>query len=159
MAAQLSTSPQLWATSPKFLTGVNIGLHSRDMMRLESLLMPSNFSSIVGEFMNVAIPTYCQGLVRNVYHNGHPDLIPTGRFAGNAVQYAHEGIEVKASRYLSGWQGHNAEDSWLMVFVFESNRPADAATGALPRPFRFVKVVGALLAQSDWKFAGRSATS
>jgi hypothetical protein len=82
-----------------------------------------------------------------------------GTYPGNAVQYAHERIEIKASRYPSGWQGHNAEESWLMVFVFDSNRPSDAEKGIAPRPFRFVKVVGAQLQREDWSFSGRSETS
>lgn len=138
-----------------FLGFVNGQLHTRAMPRLETLLMPANFSSVVSEYMNVTIPKYCVTLARNLYHNGHPDLIPASMFPRDSVQYTHEGIEVKASRYLKGWQGHNAEASWLMVFVFDSNRPSDIANRVQPRPFRFVKVVGAQLAESDWKFSGR----
>ncbi len=142
-----------------FLGFVNQQLHSRNMVRLESLLMPANFSSVVSEFMCSTIPQFCPALVKNGWHNGHPDLIPAGRFPNNAIQYAHDGIELKASRYLRGWQGHNAEESWLMVFVFDSNRPVDTNKGIAPRPFRFVKVVGAALTIADWKFSGRSETS
>ena len=39
-----------------------------------------------------------------------------------------------------------------MVFVFDSNRPVDSE----PRPFRFLKVVGAQLTKDDWLFSGRS---
>lgn len=129
------------------------------MERLESLLMPANFSSVVSEFMSVAIPKFCSTLVKNAYHNGHPDLIPAGLFPGNAVQYTHEGVEVKASHYPRGWQGHNAEESWLMVFVFDANRPRDTDRGIEPKPFRFVKVLGARLERTDWTFSGRSETS
>ena len=142
-----------------FLSVVNTELNSHGMSRLESLLMPANFSSIVSEFMNSSIPKFCPTLVKNTYHNGHPDLVPINVYPNNAVQYAHEGIEVKASRYLSGWQGHNAEESWLMVFVFDSNRPSDERKGIAPRSFRFVKVVGANLTRADWSFSGRSETS
>lgn len=142
-----------------FLGFINQQLFSRDIERLESMLMPANFSSIVGEFMISNIPKYCSALVKNQYHNGHPDLIPANRFPKNAAQHADEGIEVKGSRYLRAWQGHNPEDTWLMVFVFDSNRPADVAKDIAPRPFRFVKVVGARLVKSDWTFAGRSETS
>ena len=144
-----------------FLGFVNTQLHARQTPRLESLLMPANFSSLVSEYMNAAIPKYCPSLVRNMYHNGHPDLLPAGIFSGNAVQYSHDGIEVKASRYLKNWQGHNAEESWLMVFVFESNRPNDFTLEKpiLPKPFRFVKVVGAQLQKSDWKEQPRGSAS
>jgi hypothetical protein len=121
--------------------------------------MPANFSSMVGEFMNAAIPKYCSKLVKNTYHNGHPDLIPAGMFPNNAVQHHSVGIEVKASRHKSGWQGHNAEECWLMVFVFDSNTSRDVLSGIAPRPFCFFGVYGAQLAKKDWNFSGRSETS
>jgi hypothetical protein len=60
---------------------------------------------------------------------------------------------------LKAWQGHNPEDVWLMVFVFDSNRPSDEGKGYPPRPFQFIMVVGARLTKEDWVFSGRSATS
>lgn len=78
-----------------FLGFINTQLNSRGISRLESMLMPANFSSMVGEFMNANIPRYCNRLVKNTHHNGHPDLIPTGLFQGNASQHAGQGIEVK----------------------------------------------------------------
>lgn len=142
-----------------FLGFINQQLSTRGIPRLESMLMPANFSSIVSEFMGAGIPKHCPSLVKNLYHNGHPDLIPAGVFPNDAVQHADEGIEIKSSRYTSGWQGHNAEDTWLMVFVFDSNRPVDIAKGNAPKPFRFISVLGARLLLSDWKFSGRSETS
>ncbi|MEH2255871.1 hypothetical protein [Nostoc sp.] len=122
-------------------------------------MMPANFSSMVGEFMISNIPKYCSNLVKNQYHNGHPDLILAGMVPKNSAQHSHIGIEVKASRYQSGWQGHNSEDTWLMVFVFDSNRPSDAVQGIEPKPFCFFKVVGASLTKNDWSFSGRSEIS
>jgi hypothetical protein len=121
--------------------------------------MPANFSSIVGEFMSSNIPKYCSSIVKNKYHNGHPDMIPAGHFPGDAIQHADKGIEIKGSRYLRGWQGHNPESSWLMVFMFDSNRPVDGIKGINPKPFRFVAVFGAQLTKGDWQFSGRSETS
>lgn len=85
--------------------------------------------------------------------------LPFGLFDKNAIQHSHIGIEVKASRYKQGWQGHNAENVWLMVFVFDSNRPVDTNEGILPKPFRFIKVLGAQIEIEDWNFSGRSETS
>jgi hypothetical protein len=143
----------------EFLGFINQELYSREMQRIETILMPANFSSIVGEFMGVMIPRYCAMLAKNRYHNGHPDLIPAGKFENDAVQYTHQGIEIKASRYERGWQGHNPENVWLMVFVFDSNRPEDTVKNVSPKPFRFVEVVGAKLTKRDWTFSGRSVTS
>jgi len=142
-----------------FLSFVNTSLHSKQIPRLESFLMPANFSSMVGEFMNAAIPKYCPTLVKNNYYNGHPDLLPAGKYPDNALQHGTFGIEIKGSRHRSGWQGHNAEECWLMVFVFDSNTSRDALSNIPPRPFRFVSVYGAQLVKEDWNFSGRSETS
>lgn len=138
-----------------FLGFVNTQLNTREIHRLEVMLMPANFSSIVGEFLTSAIPKYCQGLAKNRYHNGHPDMVPAGMFDNDAVQHSPHGVEVKASRYLKAWQGHNPEDIFLMVVVFDSNRPKDTE----PRPFRFLMVIGAKLTKKDWLYSGRSETS
>lgn len=138
---------------------INQQLFVKQFPRLESFLMPASFSSLVGEFMNLTIPRYRPGLVKNRYHNGHPDLLPAGVFPTTAIQYAHEGIEIKGSRHSSGWQGHNPESVWLMVFHFDSNTANDQHKQIAPRPFRFLGVYGAKLETEDWTFSGRSATS
>jgi len=61
-----------------FLGFINTQLRTKQMLRLESFLMPANFSSMVGEFMAAAIPKYCKAILKNRYHNGHPDLVPQG---------------------------------------------------------------------------------
>ena len=142
-----------------FLGFVNGQLYTKEIPRLEAFLMPANFSSMVGEFMTATIPKYCNGLAKNQYHNGHPDMLPKGMYPGDAQQYVSEGIEVKGSRHVSGWQGHNPEEVYLMVFVFDSNTARDANQGIDPKSFRFVKVLAATLTKDDWKFSGRSATS
>lgn len=140
-----------------FLSLVNTGLNAEHIPRLEAIMMSANFSSLVGEFMNAGIPKYCDMLVKNKYHNGHPDMIPAGMFPGDTVQHAGEGIEIKASRYERGWQGHNPEDTWLMVFVYDSNRPTDFEDN--PKPFQFLCVLGERLIKSDWLFSGRLGAS
>ena len=142
-----------------FLGFLNGQLNSKCLLRFESMVMPASFSGIVGEFMASTVPKYCPKLAKNTFHNGHPDLLPKGRHPKDALQHGTEGIEVKASRYKSGWQGHNPEECWLMVFVFESNRPVDTTSGVAPRPFRFKSVLLGQLTKTDWNYSGRSATS
>lgn len=139
----------------KFIEVVNTALAQSQMMPLEQLFMPATFSSIVSEFIARRIPVYCGGLVKNRYPNGYPDLIPAGKYPDDAVQYAEEGIEVKASRRSGGWQGHNIERGWLMVVQFQSAAPGDAQH----MPFCFVGVYAAPLSQEDWAFSGRSGES
>ncbi len=149
----------------EFVQFMNEQLYAKQMPRLETFLMPASFSSMIGEFMNIRIPLYCSDIVKNKYHNGHPDLIPKGEFPDDAIQHSTIGIEVKGSRNRKGWQGHNPENVWLMVFVFEANSSNDEAQAIkkkakpVPIPFRFVEVLGAQLVEDDWQFSGRSATS
>lgn len=141
-----------------FIGFINQQLHAKEMPRLERFLMPANFSSIVGEFMNASIPKYCPTLVKNQYHNGHPDLIPADEFPQNSVQYSKEGVEIKGSRHDRGWQGHNPEAVWLMVFHFDSNTSNDKKKQIGPKPFEFKGVYAAKLEEADWTFSGRSET-
>jgi hypothetical protein len=107
-----------------FLGFINAQLATKKIQRLESFMMPANFSSLVGEFMAVAIPKYCPTLAKNTYHNGHPDLLPKGQFLKDSMLHADKGIEIKGSRHASGWQGHNAENVWLMVLCSTATRRA-----------------------------------
>ncbi len=144
----------------EFLSMVDSGLVKNNMERLEEMLMPANFSSIVGEFIASNLPKHCPTVVKNTYHNGHPDVLPAGKYPRDAAQHAGaDGIEIKASRYLKSWQGHNPEDVWLMVFVFEAGRPTDVFKGIPQVQFRFLAAYGALLEKSDWVFAGRGQLS
>lgn len=142
-----------------FIGFINQKLNGRGFPRLETILMPATFSSIVSEFMTSAIPKHCPTLAKNNYHNGYPDLVPKGRFPGDSVQHSPEGIEVKGTRSRRSWQGHNEEDGWLVVFYFNSGRPTDEANGVQPFPFHYLGVFGAQLKRADWSFAARSATS
>lgn len=137
----------------QWLGTINESLVSDDLERLEDIAMPANMSSIVGEYMHTRIPKYCTGLVQNTYHNGHPDMIPAGMYEEDSVQYGDHGIEVKASRYRSSWQGHNSENCWLMVFHYDSNSPNEPEP---IRPFSLNGVFIAELEEEDWSFAGRS---
>jgi hypothetical protein len=82
-----------------FLGFINTQLHTKEIARLEKMLMPANFSSVVGEFVATAIPKFCQTLVKNRYHNGHPDLIPSGLFPGDAVQHSDRGY----AKMMANW--------------------------------------------------------
>lgn len=141
-----------------FLTAIDTQLYAKGMASLENTMMQANFSSLVGEMMGARIPKHCPTVVKNLYHNGHPDVLPAGKYPDDAAQHAgNDGIEIKASRYLQGWQGHNAEDVWLMVFVFQSGREGPKVEKR--QMFKFLLVVGAMLAKADWQFSGRSETS
>lgn len=80
-------------------------------------------------------------------------------FSENAVQYTDQGIEIKASRYNRGWQGHNPEAIWLLIFTFQASSMNDEIRSIAARSFQFTGVFAASLQLEDWTYAGRSETS
>ena len=75
-------------------------------------LLSQSFMSAVAAAFSSESP----GLTLNQYPNGRPDLVPRAHYDGDAVKNGDEGVELKTSRSTSGWQGHNPEGGWLMVF-------------------------------------------
>lgn len=69
-----------------FIGFINQQLNGRKIERLETMLMPANFSSIVGEFMTSTIPKHCPTIAKNGYHNGHPDMVRTAAFVRSTAR-------------------------------------------------------------------------
>lgn len=97
------------------------------------------------------------GLRANRRLNGRPDLVPRGAYPGDAVLRGEVGIEVKASRYARGWQGHNLEAGWLMVVQFAVDVLTEPVYDRSPTTIE--RVLVAELEEADWTFSGRSETS
>jgi hypothetical protein len=145
-----------------FIYSLNKMLYRQTAQRIEDILMPATFSGMLSEFIVRQLSKHSTTLTRNLYHNGHPDLIPVNHYPGNAVQYGHEGVEIKTSRYASSWQGHNPEKVWIMVFRYHSDphkperdtKPMEERT-----PFQIVTVLTAELDRNDWSAQGRGSGS
>jgi hypothetical protein len=146
------TTEHLYQSMKEFTTFVQFidaQLRAQAMARFEDILMAANFNSMVGEFLARTIPKYCRSVVKNNRHNGHPDILPAGKYPNDAAPHAGtDGIEIRASRYLKSWQAHKAEDMWLMMFVFQSGRVNPKETEQVG--FKFLIVAGGLLTKSDW---------
>jgi len=139
------------------LHDINAFLVSRGYARLEDLLLGNAFAGLLSEVLVKSLSDHSATLVRNAYTGGHPDLILRGVYPNNAVLRAPEGLEVKSSRQSGGWQGHNPEAGWVMVFRYA----VDSKTIPLEarQPTQIVEVLAARLEMSDWNFSGRSGTS
>lgn len=129
--------------------------------RLEDMLLGNSFSGVVSEVIVRALVKHSKTLTRNLQVGGHPDLILRGRHESDRVLRAPDGIEVKVSRQAGGWQGHNPEKVWLLIFRYkkldelsEQNKPVEER-----EPLTFVEVLGAKINKSDWSFSGRSGES
>lgn len=140
-----------------FLYNVNTFLTGRGWERLEEALSGATFSAVMSETVVQSLSKQSKNLTKNRRHNGRPDLVPEGTYPGEAVLAGPEGIEVKASRYESGWQGHNAEQGWIMVFQYHLD--IETSPSEHRSPTTFERVLIAQLDSEDWSFSGRGVGS
>jgi hypothetical protein len=136
-----------------FLHNVNRFLTEKGWDRLEETLMAATFSGMISELVVQSLSKQSASLISNQYHNGRPDLLPRSHYPNDAALRGEEGIEVKASRHSSGWQGHNVESGWIMIFQYQ----LDIETQPMEQrdPTTFVRVLLAQLKETDWSFSGR----
>jgi hypothetical protein len=133
-----------------FFYDVNRYLVEKGWDRLEETLMAASFSGMLSEMVVQGISKRSSAVIKNQRHNGRPDLVPRGVYDSDAVLRGDQGIEVKASRFSTGWQGHNVESGWILIVQF---------TVEEDRPTVIDRVLAAPLEEDDWSFSGRSETS
>lgn len=132
---------------------LNIQLHARGYERLEELLDPAGFSGLLSRAIVDGIHRQSRALDRNEFHNGYPDLVPHGVYPANSVQHGTlGGLEVKASRYPSGWQAHGPRAGWFCVVQFELDDRGDIAIQDRD-PTQIVAVMIAELVTTDWNWS------
>ena len=139
----------------RLLHGINDFLIGGGFRPLEELLLGNSFSGIISEFLVKNIARVSKTLDANLKVGGHPDLLPKGQYSSNFVLKGDEGIEVKTSIQRGGWQGHNPEDCWLMVFRYAIGVQSNGET----LPLTFLEILCAKLLRSDWSFSGRKGAS
>ena len=143
------------AQTYRLFHGLNDFLLDNGFRLLEELLLGNSLSGIISEFLVKNIATASTSLDANLKVGGHPDLLPKGHYSSNLVLKGDEGIEVKTSIRKGGWQGHNPEDCWLMVFRYAIGEQDNDETV----PLTFIEILCAKLVRSDWSFSGRKGTS
>jgi hypothetical protein len=139
----------------RLLDGVDAFLTGNGFRHLEELILGNSLSGLVSEFPVKNIASASPALDANLKVGGHPDLLPHGKYGTGGVLKASEGIEVKASVQRGGWQGHNPEDCWVLVFRYVAGHYKESAWVAL----HFVEIMCARLAKSDWSYSGRKGES
>ncbi len=139
------------------LHDINRILFERSRSRLEDTILGNSLSGIISELLVKLIADKSSGLIRNEKVGGHPDLLPVGYYDSFEVLHGNYGIEIKSSIQKGGWQGHNPENAWIMVFRYQVD------TVTLPiinrTPTKFVQVLIAELKKEDWSFSGRRGAS
>lgn len=144
-----------------YLHAVNTAAAMHQYPRLEDIIQPASFSGLLSELVCRAFvhatAAAMPGLVRNLYPNGRPDLVPRGTFTGDAILRGDDGIEVKVTRHLTSIQGHNVESGWIMVVWITADLITIPVYDRAPTFIDQVSV--AQLEETDWTFSGRSETS
>lgn len=140
-----------------FLYNINRFLVERGWDRLEETLSAATFSGVMSELVVEGISKRSATVVKNQYHNGRPDLVPRGLYERDGILRGDDGIEVKASRWSNGWQGHNVEDGWIMICQYFIDRDVQPIENRSPT--RIDRVLCAQLIADDWSFSGRGETS
>ena len=135
--------------------GVNDYLTGKGYRPLEELILGNSLSGIISEFLVKNIARVSNTLEANLKIGGYPDLLPKGHYATNLVLKGNEGIEVKASIQKGGWQGHNPEEGWVMVFRYTVG---EQKNGEIV-PLTFIEILCAKLNHTDWSFSGRRGES
>lgn len=131
------------------LFDINNNLVSRGLQRLEEIVRSAIFSGILSDALTASLARHSRVLTENRFHNGHPDLIPQGRYSNNAVAAGEEGIEVKATRGGGGVDTHGARNAWLCVFRYTVDSETQPAAGRAPT--RIVEILLAQLTVNDFR--------
>lgn len=101
------------------LGAVNESLTERGLLRLEESVRGAIFSGLLSDMLTEAVAKHSQGLCKNQFSNGHPDLLPAGRYVNDEAQSAPEGVEVKVTKKAGGGVDmHGARPAWLCVFRY-----------------------------------------
>ncbi|MDP9238580.1 MAG: hypothetical protein M3P30_14500 [Chloroflexota bacterium] len=140
-----------------FLYNINRFLVERGWDRLEETLSAATFSGVMSELVVEGVSKRSVTIIKNQYHNGRPDLVPRGMYSDEGCLRGADGIEVKASRWSNGWQGHNVEDGWIMICQYYIDRQTEPIENRSPS--RIDRMMCAQLTEDDWSFSGRGANS
>jgi hypothetical protein len=142
-----------------FYGDLNKFLLAEDHGRLETVLRANNaLSDFVGNVATEELANVSDALIVNQKPDGFPDLLPIDNDEYAAEDYdihhGEEGIETKCSKSNGGWQAHNNESAWFIVFRYTRGDPEETIEDM--EPIRFVQVLAANLDEDDWSHSGRS---
>jgi len=146
----------------EFYGDLNDFLLKEDHGRIETVLRANNaLSDFVGNLVTEELADASDALVANQKQDGFPDLLPVenDEYAERDYEVHHgdEGIETKCSKSNGGWQAHNNESAWFIVFRYVRGSPESDVEEM--DPIRFVQVLAGNLNEDDWSHSGRGEDS
>ena len=119
-----------------FFYDINRGLTQRGLLRLDDMLRPAIMSGLLSDMLTASLSKHSRALTVNLYHNGHPDLVVSGLYAGNRIMAGEQGVEIKTTRKSGGAvDTHGARNQWMCVFVYRVDCAIEPAKNRRPRTF------------------------
>lgn len=119
-----------------FFYDVNTNLNSKGLNRLDDMLRPAAMSGLISDMLVASFAKHSRVLVENLFHNGHPDLIPNGIYPNNSMKAGSEGVEIKCTRKRGGAvDTHGARNQWMCVFVYTVDNQTEPAINRVPMQF------------------------
>lgn len=140
----------------EFLYKINNFLVLEGYTRLEDILLLNTFAGLLSEVIVRSLSDASKTLTKNNKIGGYPDLIQINMYPNNSVLKG-EGIEIKTSKQKGGWQGHNPEEGWVMIFRYDVDKKTEPVEDR--EPTRIIEVYAAHLLREDWSFSGRKGAS
>jgi len=133
-----------------FFFDVNTSMEKKGLPRIEAIIRKAIFSGTISDMLTASIAKHARTLVKNEFPNGHPDLIPQGKYPNNSIDKATDGIEIKATKKSGGAVDHHgARSQWLCVFVYEIDEQTEPANNRLA--MRFTEVYLSSVGESDFR--------
>lgn len=145
-----------------FYDDLNRFLMREDHGRIETVLRANNaLSDFIGNVATEELAQASDALIMNQKQDGFPDILPVDNAEYEEKEYeVHHGvhgIETKCSKSNGGWQAHNNEEAWFVVFRYQRGDPEDDLDEM--EPIRLVQVLAGSLDEDDWSHSGRSGDS
>jgi hypothetical protein len=134
----------------ELLHNLNTGLIERGLLPFENSVRGAVYSGMLSDLLTEAIANHASGLVKNEANNGHPDLLPAGRYTGDAIPSAEEGVEVKVTKNPSGAVDmHSDRPAFYCIFRYEADYESEPVVDR--EPTRFTDVWLARLDAEDFR--------
>jgi len=114
------------------LYDINAALTAKDLRRIEDTVRSAILSGMLSDALTTSLARHSRVLTPNRFHNGHPDLIPEGRYADDSVASGADGVEVKATAGHGAVDTHGARPGWFCVFRYTVDRDSEPAIDRSP---------------------------
>ena len=134
----------------ELLFNLNTGLVERGLLPFENSVRGAVYSGMLSDLLTEALASHANGLVKNLSNNGHPDLLPAGRYPGDAIPSAEEGVEIKVTKNKSGAVDmHSDRPAYYCVFHYQADYETEPVVDR--EPTRFANVWLARLDAADFR--------